>query len=401
MKNYNPIKRLFSLQSNDSHNGVNVSISDSATFFFDTAQNMEATFHGEYEAFLYSRHSNHTTTALAKALAKIEDTEAGIVTSSGMSAITSVLLHFLNSGDHIITSHTVYGGTFAFLNNWIKKYNIEVSFVNTSDLKEVEEAIKSNTKVIYTETMANPVLRIADIPSLAEIAHKNNIKLIVDNTFTPLIFSPKRLGADVVVYSMTKFINGKNDMVAGAILGSQELINDLLDLQHGTVMLLGPTMDSIRASMVLKNLYTLHIRMRKHSENAMFLAQKFYENGIKINYPGLKTDPFHEIMTETMNEGFGYGGMIAIDLGEFEVAAEFLRRLQEKSVGYLAVSLGFYKTLFSNSGHSTSSEVPEEIQKSIGITSGLTRFSVGLDDDIEHTWSLIKETLEELNLIKK
>lgn len=399
MENFNPSQALYNLNPTDENNGVNAPISDSATFFFPTSQDMEATFHGENPAFLYSRHSNSTTAALAKGLATIENTEAGIVTSSGMAAITTTFLHICSSGDHIVSSHTIYGGTFAFLNNWLKKINIEVTFVDTSNLDEVKAAIKSNTKMIYTEIMANPVLRIADIPALAEIAYKNNLKLVVDNTFTPMIFTPKNLGADVVVYSLTKFINGKNDMVAGAILGDQEFINSLLDLNNGTAMLLGPTMDSIRASMVLKNLYTLHIRMQQHSKNAMYLAQKFKEAGIKIAYPGLEDDKFHKVMSATMNKNYGFGGMIAFDLGTYELASEFLKILQIKGVGYLAVSLGYYKTLFSNSGHSTSSEVPEKLQHNIGITPGLTRFSVGLDDDIEFTWNLIKETLQELNLI--
>ncbi len=398
MENFNPSKALYSINNSDNYSGVNVSISDSATFSFPTSQDMEATFHGENPAYLYSRHSNNTTAALANALAKIEDTEAGIVTSSGMAAITSTLLHLCKSGDHIVTAHTVYGGSFAFMKNWLKRYNIEVSFVDTTDLEEVKEAIKPNTKVIYTEVMANPLLKIADIPTLAEIAHSKNIKLVVDNTFTPMIFSPKRLGADIVVYSLTKFINGKNDMVGGAILASTEMINSMLDLNDGTVMLLGPTMDSIRASMVLKNLYTLHIRMQKHSQNADFVARKFKAEGINITYPGLEDDKNHEIMTKTMNKNYGYGGMIAFDLGTYEVASEFLKILQQKGVGYLAVSLGFYKTLFSNSGHSTSSEVPEELQQKIGITAGLTRFSVGLDDDIEATWQIIEQTLKELKL---
>ncbi|MEA3450611.1 MAG: aminotransferase class I/II-fold pyridoxal phosphate-dependent enzyme [Bacteroidota bacterium] len=332
-------------------------------------------------------------------MAKIEDTEAGLVTASGMAAITTTILHICSSGDHIISSHTVYGGTFAFLENWLKKINIEVTMVNTSNLDEIKAAIKPNTKMIYTEIMANPVLRIADIPSIADIAHSNNMKLVIDNTFTPMIFSPKRLGADVVVYSMTKFINGKNDMVAGAILGTEEFITDLLDLQHGTAMLLGPTMDSIRASMVLKNLFTLHIRMQQHSKNAMFLAKKFKEKGIEIKYPGLESDDYFELMSKTMNKKYGYGGMLAFDLGDFETAAKFLEILQEKGVGYLAVSLGFYRTLFSNSGHSTSSELPEKTQKDIGITPGLTRFSVGLDDDIEDTWKIIEDTLKDLKII--
>ncbi len=399
MSDFNPIKKLYSIKSNDNYNGVNVPISDSATFYFPTAQEMEATFNGENPAYLYSRHSNSTTTALGEALAAIEDTEAGICTASGMAAITTTILQICNSGDHIISAHTVYGGTFAFMKNWLKKVNIDVTFVDTTNINEVKEAIKPNTKLIYTEVMANPLLKIADIPSLADFAHSKNIKLVVDNTFTPLIFSPKKMGADIVIYSLTKFVNGKNDMVGGAILGEKDFITNLLDLQNGSAMLLGPTMDSIRASMVLKNLYTLHIRMQQHSKNAQFLAKKFKETGIKIIYPGLESDANYELMTKTMNKKYGYGGMIAIDLNKFETAAEFLKKLQEKGVGYLAVSLGFYKTLFSNSGHSTSSEVPEELQTKIGITPGLARFSVGLDDDIEYSWSLIEQTLKELKII--
>lgn len=399
MNKFNPSTAIFNSNNGDEYNGVNVSISDSATFFFPTAQDMEATFNGQNPAYLYSRHSNSTTAKLAQALAAMEDTEAGIVTSSGMAAITSTFLHLVSSGDHIISAHTVYGGTFAFLNNWLKKMNVEVTFVDTSKIDEVKAAVKPNTKFIYTETMANPLLKIADIPVLADFAHAKNIKLVVDNTFTPMIFSPKRLGADIVVYSLTKFVNGKNDMVGGAILADQETINSMLDLNNGTVMLLGPTMDSIRASMVLKNLYTLHIRMQKHSQNADFIANKFKNLGINVFYPGLKDDKGHEVMTRTMNKKYGYGGMIAFDLGNFELAADFLKVLQQKGVGFLAVSLGFYKTLFSNSGHSTSSEVPTELQEKIGITQGLTRFSVGLDDDIELTWKLIEETLKELKII--
>lgn len=399
MKEFNPSKAIFSIPNTDSDRGVNVPISDSATFYFPTTQDMENTFNGEVEAFLYSRHLNSTNVALGKALAAMEDTEAGIVTGSGMAAITVAMLHICSAGDHIVTSHTVYGGSFAFMKNWLLKMNIEVTFVDITNLEEVKAAMKPNTKMVYTEVMSNPLLEIADLPALSEIAHANNAKLVVDNTFTPMIFTPKHLGADVVVYSLTKYVNGKNDMVGGAILGDKDFIFDMLDLNHGTAMLLGPVMDSLRSSMVLKNLYSLHIRMKQHSKNAAFLAKKFVENGIKIYYPGLESDKGYKTMTKMMNKNYGYGGMIAIDLDTYEKGSEFLRILQEKGVGYLAVSLGFYKTLFSNSGHSTSSEVPEKLQKKIGINPGLTRFSMGLDDDIEYTWKLIEETLKEIKAI--
>jgi methionine-gamma-lyase len=290
---------------------------------------------------------------------------------------------------------TTYGGTFAFLNNYIKKFGVEVTFVNFQDLEAVKKAIRPNTKVLYTETMNNPLLRIANVPELSKIAHANGAKLIVDNTFTPMIFSPYQLGADVVVYSMTKFVNGKNDCVAGAICGSAEYINSLIDVNDGTAMLLGPVLDPMRSSSILKNLHTLHIRMQKHGENAMYLAKRFKEVGFKYNYPGLPEHPDHELFKSMMNEGYGFGGMISIDMITADAASRIMEIMQEKGVGYLAVSLGYFKTLFSNSGKSTSSEVPEEIQREMGMSEGLIRFSVGLDNDIEATFQLIKESVEE------
>jgi len=379
--------------------GVNQPISDSATFAFDTGDDMLACFHGEKQAFLYARHWNPTNFELSKALAAMEGTEAAWVTGSGMGAITSALLQLLKAGDHIITSVTTYGGTYAFLKNWVTKYGIEVTFVNISNLEDVEKAVKPNTKVIYTETMTNPMLQISDIPTLSKIAKKAGAKLVVDNTFTPMIFSPIKLGADIVVYSMTKFINGKNDTTAGAICGSMDYINSLIDLNDGTAMLLGPVLDPLRASSIHKNLFTLHIRMKQHSKNAHYLAERFTENNIPVNYPGLETNKQHKLMKNQMNEEFGFGGMIAIDLKTVENANKFMHIMQERGVGYLAVSLGYFKTLFSNSGKSTSSEVPEDVQKEMGMSEGLVRYSVGLDNDIERTWNIIKECLTEIGFI--
>ena len=181
----------------------------------------------------------------------MEDTEAAWVTGSGMAAITCALLHCVKQGDHIVASMTVYGGTFAFLNNYIKRFGVEVTFVDTTNLAQVKAACKKNTKVIYTETMSNPLLRICNVGELRKIADKFGAKLIVDNTFTPMIFTPHRLGAHIVVYSMTKFINGKNDCVAGAICGDNEFINGLIDVNCGTAMLLGPVLDSFRATSIL------------------------------------------------------------------------------------------------------------------------------------------------------
>ena len=395
MKKFDPATNIQAIDMKDAQRGVNPSICDSATFMFEKAKTMTDTFHGETEGYyLYSRHWNPSTYALSRGLAAMEGTESAWVTGSGMAAITVALLHEVKSGDHILSSMTTYGGTFAFLNNYIKKFGVEVDFVNMQDLDAVKKAIKPNTKVLYTETMNNPLLRIANIPELSKIAHAAGAKLLVDNTFTPMIFSPYLLGADVVIYSMTKYVNGMNDCVAGAICGTADYINSLINVNDGTAMLLGPVLDPMRSASIQKNLHTLHIRMKQHSANAMYLAKRFKETGIKYNYPGLEEHVDHKLFTEMMNEGFGYGGMISIDMGTADRASAIMEKMQELGVGYLAVSLGYFKTLFSNSGKSTSSEVPEDIQKEMGMSEGLIRFSVGIDNDPERTFQLIKQAID-------
>ena len=401
MKHFDPATAINAVQSLSSERGVNPSINDSATFTFPHGQTMTDTFHGETEGYyLYSRHWNPSNMALCKSLAAMEDTEAAWVTGSGMAAITCALLHCVKQGDHIVASMTVYGGTFAFLNNYIKRFGVEVTFVDTTNLAQVKAACKKNTKVIYTETMSNPLLRICNVGELRKIADKFGAKLIVDNTFTPMIFTPHRLGAHIVVYSMTKFINGKNDCVAGAICGDNEFINGLIDVNCGTAMLLGPVLDSFRATSILKNLYTLHIRMQQHSRNAMYLAEKFNSIGIKANYTGLPSHIDHKLMKKQMNPQFGFGGMIAIDLGTAKKANKFMEAMQKQGIGFLAVSLGYFRTLFSCSGKSTSSEGPEEFQKAMGMSEGLVRFSVGLDNDIEDTFNQMAKILKKEGFVK-
>lgn len=397
MKKHDAASKIQDILQFGEFGDVNPSITDSATFTFMQAKTMKDTFDGCAEGcFLYSRHWNPSNKYLADALAAMEGTEAAWVTGSGMSAITSAILHNCNHGDHIISSQTIYGGTFAFLQNYLPKFNISVSFVDITDLKAVEKAIKPNTKIIYSETMTNPLLQITDIPSISKIAHQKNVKLIVDNTFTPMIVSPFLLGADIVVYSLTKFINGKNDCVAGAICGKKDFIDSLCNVNDGTAMLLGPVLDPLRSSSILKNLHTLHIRMMQHSKNALYLSEQFKKAGISVSYPGLKNHKGHELLTQMMNPGFGYGGVFTIDMLTSEKANTFMEIMEEMGVGYLAVSLGYFKTLFSNSGKSTSSEVPEDIQKEMGMSPGLVRFSVGLDHDIERTWKLIETCLTKL-----
>jgi len=397
---FDPATQIQRLENFGEFGGVNPSITDSSTFTFMTAKTMLDTFHGEVEGcFLYSRHWNPSNKNLSDAMAAMEGTEGAWVTGSGMGAITTVLLQLCNAGDHIVTSVTTYGGTYAFLKNYLPKFNIEVTFVNISDLESVESAIKPNTKLIYTESVTNPMLQVSNIPKLSEIAKKYDTKLVVDNTFTPMILSPFILGADIVVYSMTKFINGKNDAIAGAICASNDFIVSISDVNDGTAMLLGPVLDPLRSSSILKNLHTLHIRMMQHSKNAMYLAKKFKEIGLKFSYPGMPEHADYQLFNSIRNEEFGYGGMIAIDMETAERAANLMELMQKKGVGYHAVSLGYFKTLFSNSGKSTSSEVPENVQLAMGMSPGLVRFSVGLDHDIKSTYNLIHSCLIDLKLI--
>ena len=391
---FDPASRVQHLNQMDEFGGVNPAITDSSTYTFRKAHDMEETFLGHMEGcFLYSRHWNPTNRYLANALAAMENTGSAWITASGMAAITCALLEVCRSGDHIVTSVTTYGGTYAFLKNWLPKFNIEVSFVDITNHKQVEEAFRPNTKVLYTESVTNPLLQVSDIPKLAEMAHKRGISLMVDNTFTPMIITPARWGADLVVYSMTKFINGKNDCIAGAICGSEEFVNKLSNVNDGTAMLLGPVLDPLRSSGILKNLHTLHLRMKQHSANALYIAERLKETGLKVIYPGLPDHPQHELHKKLMNREFGFGGMIAIDFKTVKKANQVMQKMQEAGVGFLAVSLGYFKSLFSCSGHSTSSEIPVEVQHEMGLSDGLVRMSVGIDNDIENTFRLIKSCL--------
>jgi methionine-gamma-lyase len=397
---FDPAKAIHDLEQFGEFGGVNPSITDSSTFTFLGAKTMMDTFHGETKGcFLYSRHWNPMNKYLSDAIAAMEGTPSAWVTASGMAAITNAILQLCNSGDHLVSSVTTYGGTFAFLKNYLPKFNIDVTFVDPTNLKSIENAIKPNTKVIYTETISNPLLQVSDIPEMAIIANKHGIKLMVDNTFCPMIVSPYQLGAHIVVYSMTKFINGKNDCVAGAICADEPFINSLIDVNNGTSMLLGPVLDPLRSSSILKNLNTLHIRMKQHSYNAMYLAERLQKLGLKIFYPGLKEHRKHELLKLMMNEEYGFDGLVAIDLEEMDKANSLMELMQIRGVGYLAVSLGYFRTLFSNSGKSTSSEVPEELQRSMGLSDGLIRMSVGLDNNIENTWQIIKKCLEDEKII--
>ena len=400
MKKNNPADSIQDLQFFGEYGGVNPSIADSSTFTYLAGKTMGEVFDGVREGcYLYSRHTNPTTSYLGQALAGMEYMKGAILAASGMGAITPTLLQLCDSGDEIISSRTIYGGTYAFMKNYLPKFNIKTTFVNTSNTKQISEAITDKTKVIYCETMSNPLLEVSDIESIAILAKKHGIKLVVDNTFTPLVFSPAKLGADVVIHSLTKFINGTSDTVGGVICSDEEFIGSMIDVNSGSSMLLGPVMDSMRAASILKNLRTLHLRIKKHSENAMYLANAFQKNGLRVIYPGLENHPQHELMKIQMNEGFGFGGMLVIDAKTKDKANELMEEMQNNNLGYLAVSLGFYKTLFSAPGLSTSSEIPEEERKKMGISNGLVRISIGLDNDIERTYRTMVDCMKKVGVL--
>jgi methionine-gamma-lyase len=336
---------------------------------------------------------------LCKSLARMDDTPSAQVMGSGMGAITCAILQICGCGDEIVSSRTIYGGTYAFMKNFLPKLGINTNFVNITDLEDVKAKITDKTKIIYCETISNPLLEIADLRELRKIADAHNVKLMVDNTFTPLVVSPYKLGAHIVVYSMTKYINGTNDCLAGAVCGEKDYISSLKSVNDGAAMLLGPVLDTIRASSILKNIHSLHIRMKQHSENAMYISENLEKIGVKVFYPGLKSHPQHELITSMIDPQFGYSGILTIDAQTEEKANSLMMMMQEELVGYFAVSLGFYKTLFSSPGTSTSSEIPHDEQIAMGMTPGLVRFSVGLDNDIERTFERIKDCLRKVELI--
>jgi len=395
-----PANNIQDLQYFGEFGGVNPSISDSATYTFLHAKTMLDTFEGHAEGcYLYSRHTSPSNLYLGEALAAMEFTETANVAGSGMGAITACIMQICNAGDHVVSSRTIYGGTYAFLKNFAPKFNIATSFVDITSLEKIEAAINENTKMIYCEAISNPLLEIANIEALSKIAKKHNIKLVVDNTFSPLLISPQKLGADVTIHSLTKFINGTNDTVGGVVCGTQEFINSLRSVNDGAAMLLGPVMDSLRAASVLKNMRTLHIRMKKHSENAAYLTDRFEKDGLKVVYPGLESHKDHKLFKSMYNEEYGFGGIFTIDVGTLEKANELMELMQNNNLGYLAVSLGFYKTLFSAPGTSTSSEIPEDEQEEMGLSDGIIRFSIGLDNDIERTYRAMHKCMTEIGVL--
>jgi methionine-gamma-lyase len=403
MTTQNPIKRLAEARHEfGEHGGVNMSVEASTTFTVMQPGTMPELFAGRKAApegcYLYGRHFNPTVYQLGRQLAAIEGTEAAYCAASGMAAISAAILQLCNSGDHVVASNTVYGGSYALLHDFLPtKANINTIFVDVTDLAAVEAAITDKTRLIYAESIANPTLRVADIPQLAEIAHKHGLQLVIDNTFSPLLLSPVALGADVVVHSMTKFINGASDIIAGAVCGTTEFIQGLMDLHLGPLMMLGPTMDPTIAAKISLRIPHLALRVTEHAQRAETFAVRLQELGVPVSYPGLADHPDYDLMRDLRCKDYGFGGILTLDLGSEQRANNLMDVLQNRyGFGFMAVSLGYFDTLMSCPGSSTSSEMTDEDMSSAGIGAGLVRISVGYTGTVEQRWQQLESALRDV-----
>lgn len=351
-------------------------IYQSSTFVFDNAQQGAKRFAGEEDGFIYTRLGNPTELELEDKLAALDGAEAGLVTASGMGAISSTMHTFLKAGDHVVASEVVYGCTHALLDEGLRKYDIDVTLVDTTDTALIEASIKDNTKMIYIETPANPTLDISDIPAIAAIAKAHDLLFVVDNTFcTPYIQRPIELGADITVYSATKYLNGHGDVVAGAITGRKELLDQIH--MRGMKDLTGSIISPFDAFLVSRGLKTLDIRMEKHVKNAQEVVAYLEKHPKieKIYYPGLKSFKGYETAQKQMALP---GAMISFELKGGRAAGEKL--MDAVQLLTLAVSLGDAETLIEHPASMThATYTPEDLQKA-GISEGLVRLSIGLED---------------------
>ena len=367
-------------------------IYQTSTFIFDSAEQGGRRFALEEAGYIYTRLGNPTTTVLEDKIAALEEGEAAVATSSGMGAISSTLWTVLKAGDHIVTDKTLYGCTFALMCHGLTRFGIDVTFVDTSNLDEVKNAMKENTRVVYLETPANPNLKIVDIEALAKIAHTNhNTLVIVDNTFaTPYMQKPLTLGADVVVHSVTKYINGHGDVIAGLVITNKALADQIrfVGLKDMTGAVLGPQ----DAYYIIRGMKTFEIRMERHCKNARKVVE-FLNNHPKIEkvyYPGLETHPGYEIAKKQMKD---FGAMISFELkGGFEAGKTLLNSLKLCS---LAVSLGDTETLIQHPASMTHSPYTKEEREAAGITDGLVRLSVGLEN-VEDIIADLEQGLEKI-----
>ena len=353
-------------------------IYQTSTFVFDTVEQGGARFAGAEEGYIYSRLSNPSLNVIEEKMASLENGEAAVAAASGMGAITATIYSSVVAGDEIIADETLYGCTYAFFSHEISQLGVKVKFVDLSNLENLRQALSKDTKVVYFETPCNPTLKIVDIKAVADAAHAYcaDIRVIVDNTFSsPYLQRPLDLGADVVVHSATKYINGHGDVIAGFVIGTNEFIFKVRNM--GLVHMTGATMSPFNAFLIARGLKTLNIRMDRHCANAMELAKYFEAHPAvaKVYYPGLESFEGYEIAKKQMDQ---FGGMISIELKADKAAtAAALNRLE---LCKIAVSLGDAETLVEHAASMTHSTYSSEELAAAGISEGLVRISVGLED---------------------
>jgi methionine-gamma-lyase len=359
----------------DQFGSATVPIYQTSTFKFKDAQEGADCFSGASDGYIYTRIGNPTIRVLEKNVAELENGYDGVATSSGMSAITSVYMALLGAGSHIVSTASVYGPARGVLEKDFSRFDVEADFVSTSDVNNITAAIKENTKVLYIETPANPTMEITDLKACAEIAKKHNLILVVDNTFaTPYLQKPLDLGADVVLHSVTKFINGHADIVGGIVVTKEKSLYE--KIRHAMVYM-GCNMDPHQAFLVIRGLKTLALRVERNQENAVKVAQ-FLENHPKIawiKYPGLKSHPQFELAKQQMN---GTGSMISFGVkGGLEAGRKLMDSVH---LATLAVSLGGVETLIQHPASMTHAAVSKEDKLKAGISDDLVRLSVGIED---------------------
>jgi methionine-gamma-lyase len=354
-------------------------ISMSSVFVFDDVETLDQVYDGEAKGYIYTRNGNPVHDALAEIMFNIEEGEDALVYSSGMAAITLSIISQVKTGDHIIAANVLYGGSFQFIKTELARFNIEVSFVDPIN-EDITPYFKPNTKVVYLETISNPLMEVVDLAKIAEITHHHGAKLIVDNTFaTPVICQPLLLGADIVAYSATKYLCGHSDVTAGIIVANKETIKQI----YPTGLLYGPTMSPFDAWLVVRSLRTLELRIIQHSNNALKLAQ-YLESNPKISnvyYPGLSSSPTFDVAKRIFNNNL-FGGMLSIDLAGGEKAAyDLIRNLE--SIKFVP-SLAGVSTSVSYPAKTSHRSLNEKELKKANISKGLIRISTGLEnvDDI-------------------
>ncbi len=345
-----------------------------SSFVFDTAEDMRAAFNDESEAFIYSRYTNPNSNEFVNKVCLMEGAEAGVALASGMAAIYTTFMALLKSGDHVVSCSSVFGATHALFTKYFPKLNISHSYFNIKDPNSIEKLIKPETRFIYLETPTNPAIELIDLEFVAAIAKKHNKLLIVDNCFaTPYLQQPIKYGADLVIHSATKYMDGQGRVLGGVVVGKKELINEIYLFGRIT----GPSMSPFNAWVLSKSLETLALRMDRHCENALHIAEALEKNSAleNVSYPFLKSHPHHSIAKKQMKAG---GGIITVTVkGGLEGAKKFMDKLQLIKI---SPNLGDSRTIATHPASSTHCKLSEEERLSVGISQGLIRISIGLEN---------------------